>query len=114
LNFSHFCLDSCIANKVEKFELEMASWMQLEGFQVVLSHFWGLVCTGLTGWSAGPVHMLHTGLTSGVDRSDQSGLSCCSCPISSGVLHAFIQGELHWFRGSSLWFSSFGLVVCAL
>jgi hypothetical protein len=43
--------------------------------------------------------------------SDRSGLSCCSCPISSGVLHAFVQGELHWFRGSlhvcrgsSLWF----------
>jgi hypothetical protein len=40
--------------------------------------------------------------------------------LSSG-LHAFVQGELHWFRGSlhvckgsSLWFSSFGLVVCAL
>jgi hypothetical protein len=37
-----------------------------------------------------------------------------------GGLHAFVQGELHWFRGSlhvcrgsSLWFSSFGLVVCA-
>jgi hypothetical protein len=41
--------------------------------------------------------------------------------FSSSGLHAFIQGELHWFRGSlhvckgsSLWFSSFGLVVCAL
>jgi hypothetical protein len=98
----------------EKFELEMACWMHLEGFQVVSSHFWALVCTsltGLTGQSAGPIHMLHTGLTSGVDRSDSSGLSCCSCPDSSGVLHAFVQGELHWFRGSlhvcrgsSLWF----------
>jgi hypothetical protein len=46
--------------------------------------------------------MLHTGLTGGVDRSDQSGLSCCSCPISSGVLHAFVQGELHWFRGACM------------
>jgi hypothetical protein len=44
--------------------------------------------------------MLRTSLTGGVDRSDQSGLSCCSCPASSGVLHAFVQGELHWFRGS--------------
>jgi hypothetical protein len=41
--------------------------------------------------------------------------------LSSSGLHTFIQGELHWFRGSlhvcrwpSLWFSSFGLVVCAL
>jgi hypothetical protein len=33
----------------EKFELEMACWMHLEGFQVVSSHFWALVCTGLTG-----------------------------------------------------------------
>jgi hypothetical protein len=44
--------------------------------------------------------MLHTGLTGGVDRCDRTGMSCCSCPVSSGVLHAFIQGELHWFRGS--------------
>jgi hypothetical protein len=55
--------------------------------------------------------MLHTGLTGGFDRCDRSGLSYCSCPVSSGVLHAFVQGELHWFRGSlhvcresSLWF----------
>jgi hypothetical protein len=65
--------------------------------------------------------MLHTGLTGGVDRSNRSGLSCCSCPVSSGVLHAFVQGELHWSRGSLhvcrgalCGFSSFGLVVCAL
>jgi hypothetical protein len=49
LNFSHFFIDSCIANMEEKFELEMACWMHLEGFQVVSSHFWALVCTGLTG-----------------------------------------------------------------
>jgi hypothetical protein len=47
--FLHFWLDSCIANKGEKFELEMAYWMHLEGFQVVLSHFWALLHTGLTG-----------------------------------------------------------------
>jgi hypothetical protein len=45
----HFWLDSCIANKGEKFELEMACWMHLESFQVVSSHFWALLCTGLTG-----------------------------------------------------------------
>jgi hypothetical protein len=28
----HFWLDSCIANKGEKFELEMACWMHLESF----------------------------------------------------------------------------------
>jgi hypothetical protein len=70
LEVLHFWLDSCIANNGEKFELEMACWMHLEGFQVVSSHFWVLLCTGLTGrghrsdrQSAGPVHMLHTGLT---------------------------------------------------
>jgi hypothetical protein len=44
--------------------------------------------------------ILPTGLTSEGDRSDRSGLSCSSCPVSSGVLHAFVQGELHWFKGS--------------
>jgi hypothetical protein len=68
LHFSHFWLDSCIANKGEKFELEMACGMLLEGFQVVSSNFWALVCIGLTGKSAGRVHMLHTGLTGGVCR----------------------------------------------
>jgi hypothetical protein len=45
----HFWLDSCIVNKGEKFELEMACWMLLEGFQVVWSHFWALLCTDLIG-----------------------------------------------------------------
>jgi hypothetical protein len=49
LKVLHFWLDSCIANKAEKSELEMACWLHFEGFQVVLSHFWALVCTGLTG-----------------------------------------------------------------
>jgi hypothetical protein len=61
LKVLHFWLDSCIANNGEKFELEMAYWMHLECFQVVSSHFWALVCTGLTGQSASHVHMLHTG-----------------------------------------------------
>jgi hypothetical protein len=61
LKVLHFWLDSCIANKGEKFELEMAYWTHLEGFQVVSSHFWALLYTGLTGVSAGPVHIL--GLT---------------------------------------------------
>jgi hypothetical protein len=57
------------------------------------------VVTGLTGQNSGFVHMLHTGLTSGVDQSDRSGLSVAGALFSSGVLHAFIQRELHWFRG---------------
>jgi hypothetical protein len=35
----------------------------------------GMWVTGLTGQSAGPVHMLGTGLTSGGDWSDRSELS---------------------------------------
>jgi hypothetical protein len=77
LKVSYFWLDSCIANKGEKFELEIACWMHLEGFQVVSSHFWALLHTGLTGrghrsdrLECGPVHMLGTGLTGGGDRSD--------------------------------------------
>jgi hypothetical protein len=75
LKVLHFWLDSCIVNKGEKFELEMACWMHLEGFQVVSSHFWALVCTGLTGQSADPVHMLSSGQTGGGDQSDRSELS---------------------------------------
>jgi hypothetical protein len=75
LHFLHFWIDSCIVNKGEKFELEMACWMHLEGFQVVSSQFWALVCTGLTDQSACSVHMLGTGLTGGSDRSDRSELS---------------------------------------
>jgi hypothetical protein len=103
LKLCAFCLDSCIANKGEKFELEMAYWMHLEGFQVVSSHFWALLHTGLTyltGQSVGPVHMLPTGLTGGVDRSDWSGLSCCSCPVSKWCHAYFRPGGLHWFRES--------------
>jgi hypothetical protein len=67
------------------------------------------------------VHMLSTGLTGCGDRSDRSRAELIQllCFLSSGS-HAFVQGELHWFRGSlhvckgrSLRFSSFGLVVCA-
>jgi hypothetical protein len=71
LKVLHFWLDSCIVKKGEKFELEMACWMHLEGFQVVSSHFWALVCTGLTSQSAGLVHMLGTSLTGGGDQSDR-------------------------------------------
>jgi hypothetical protein len=95
--FLHFWLDSCILNKGETFEHVLAFWRHLEGFQVVSCHF-GLYCapiwlvevTGLTGQSVGPVHMLGTGLTSGVDRSDRSELSCCSYSILWSGSHAFV------------------------
>jgi hypothetical protein len=40
LKVLHFWLDSCIANKGEKFELELACCTHLEGFQVVSRYFW--------------------------------------------------------------------------
>jgi hypothetical protein len=129
LYFSHFWLDSCIANKGEKFELEMACWMHLEGFQVVSSHFWAPVCTGLTGWG---------------HRSDRS--ECWSCshvahpsdrrcwpvwPVRAELLQLpcfQVVSCMHSSRGSCIGsggacmcaggalcgFSSFGLVICAL
>jgi hypothetical protein len=132
LNFWFFWLDSCIVNKGEKFELEMACYTHLEGFQVVSSYFWAQAVfqvasvwpmkgTSLTGVVPRCWAILPTGLTGEVDQSDWSRLGCFSCPVSWSESHAFVQGELHWFRGSFmcaggalLWFSSFGLVVCAL
>jgi hypothetical protein len=125
--FCIFWLYSCIVNKGEKVELEMACWMHLEGFQVASIHFRALLCTGLT------------------DRGHRSNLlECWSCahvghwsdrwwwpvwPVWAEVvaaalfsrgLHAFVQEELHWFRGSLhvcrgalCGFSSFVSVVCA-
>jgi hypothetical protein len=65
----------------------MAFRMHLEGFQVVSSHFWTLLCTGLTGrghrstgQSVGPVHMLGTGLTGGGDRSNRCELKLLQLP----------------------------------
>jgi hypothetical protein len=58
--------------------------------------------------------VVSTGLTS-QSWADAAAL------FSSCGLHAFVQAVLHWsrgslhlYRGSSMWFSSFGLVVCAL
>jgi hypothetical protein len=39
LHFLHFWLDSCIANKGEMFELDLACCMHLEGFHVVSDYF---------------------------------------------------------------------------
>jgi hypothetical protein len=85
----------------------MACWMHLEGFQVVLSHLWALLCTGLTGrghrsdrcecWSC--AHLRH--------RSDRwwwpvwpVWAEVTAAALFSSGLHAFVQGEVHWFRGS--------------
>jgi hypothetical protein len=102
-------------------------WPTECGFRVVSSHFWAPRVSKFTRWSsAWPVVL--TGLT---------GVSVRSCAMlrtvlidqsKAGVVALFVKrfacihpGELHWFkgslqvcRGSSLWFSSFALVVCAL
>jgi hypothetical protein len=122
LIFLHFWLDSCIVNKGEKFELKLACYTHLEGFQVVSSYFWAQAVsqvasawpvrgTGLTDVVPRCWAILSTGLTGEGDRSDRSEMSCCSCSVSCGVSHVFVQGELHWCRGSlhvcrgsSLWF----------
>jgi hypothetical protein len=71
---------------------------------------WPVEVTGLISQSAGPVHMLSTGLTVGGDRSDRWELSWCSCSVffkwfacirPGGV--ALVQGELACVQGSSLW-----------
>jgi hypothetical protein len=78
--------------------------------------------TSLTGQSAGPVHMLGTGLTGGGDRFDRSELSLCSCSVffkwfacirPGGVALvlgelACVQGELFVvFRALFWWFALF-------
>jgi hypothetical protein len=77
--------------------------------------------TGLTGVSAGPVHMLGTSLTGGDDRSDR-------CELKLLQLSCFQLVCMHSSRGSCIGsggacmcaggalcgFSSFVSVVCAL
>jgi hypothetical protein len=122
LHFLHFWIDSCIVNKGDKLELQLACCTHLEGYQVVSSYFWDRTVsqvasawpvrgTGLTGVVPRCWAILSTGLTGEGDRSVRLELSCCSCSVSCGGSHAFNQGVLHWFRGSlhvcrggSLWF----------
>jgi hypothetical protein len=75
----------------------------------------------LIGPSAGPVHMLSTGLTGGGDRSDRSELSRCSysvfikwfaCIRPGGV--ALVQGELACVQGELFVVFELWLVVCTL
>jgi hypothetical protein len=121
LKVLHFWLDSCIANKGEKFGLEMACWMHLEGFQMVLSHFWALLVTGLTSVSAGPVHMLGTGLTGGDDRSDRCELKVLQLPYFQVVCMHSSRGRCIGSGGACMCAggalcgcSSFVSVVCTL
>jgi hypothetical protein len=113
LHFSQFWLHSCIVTKGEKFENFLGYWMHWKVFRWFWTIFglccapvWPVVVTGLTGQSAGSVHLLRTGLTSGVDRSDRSELSWCSCSvfikwfacIRPGRV-ALVQGELACVQG---------------
>jgi hypothetical protein len=95
----------------------MACYMHLEGFQVVSSLFWALLCTGLTGQSAGPVHMLGTGLTGGDDRSE---LMLLQLPCFQVVCLHLSRGSCIGSGGACMCaggafcgFPSFDLVVCA-
>jgi hypothetical protein len=75
--------------------------------------------TGLTGVSAGPVHMLGTGLTGGDDRSDRCELKvlqlscfkwCLTCIRPGGG--ALVQGELFVvFRALFRWFALFASAI---
>jgi hypothetical protein len=131
LNFWHFWLDSCIVKKGEKFELEMACCTHLEGFQVVLSYFWALQFPRWhrsDRWGHRSDRCSSQVLGNLVHRSDPWGwpvwpvrtelmqllgfMRWFACIHLGGV--ALVQGDLACVQGSSLWFSSFGLVVCAL
>jgi hypothetical protein len=115
-HFLHFCLDSCIFNKVEKFEHGLACCMHLEGFQVVSGYFWACAVPRLS--SAWPVSSTGlTGVSSQVlgDLVHQSDR--CSGPVWSirarlkqllyfvkwlACIHpegvALVQGSLHLCR----------------
>jgi hypothetical protein len=128
LKVLHFWFDSCIANKGEKFEIEMACWTHLEGFQVVwaisglcCAPVWPVEVTDLTGVSAGPVHMLGTGLTGGGDRSDQCELKLLQLPCFQLVCMHSSRGRCIGSGGACMCaggafcgLSSFVSVVCAL
>jgi hypothetical protein len=126
--FCIFGLIHALSTRGEKFDLEMACWMLLEGFQVVSSHCWALLHTGMTGrghrsdrsecWSYA---QLSTSPTSGGDRSDWSELSWCSCSVffkwlacirPGGV--ALVQGELACVQGELFLVFEFCLVLFPL
>jgi hypothetical protein len=92
--------------------------MHLEGFQVVSSHFWALLCTDLIGVSAGPMHMLGIDLTGGDDRCELKVLQlpCFQvvCMHSSRGRSIGSGGACMCAGGALFRFSSFALVVCAL
>jgi hypothetical protein len=95
------------------FQLVQANFEQFDSGPVT----WG----GLTATQA--VSCVVGGLTAWGRRSNRPGKSeqfflcvafpCCIAALAQGEC-ALAQGSLHMCRGSSLWCSSFGSVVCAL
>jgi hypothetical protein len=136
LNFWHFWLDSCIVNKGDKFELQMACCTLLEGFQVISSYFWALAVsqvasawpvrgTGLAGvlprcWAIlSPVWPVRvTGLT-GESRADAAALlhevvrmhSSKGTCIGSGGACMCAGGALCGFRALVWWFVALCLSI---
>jgi hypothetical protein len=113
--FLHFWPDSCIVNKGEKFEHDLACYMHLEGFQVVSSYFWARAVsqvasawpvryTGLTGVVPRCWEILSTGVTNVVDQSDWSEQGRSSCSVCEVVC-------MHSSRGSCI--GSGGVCMCA-
>jgi hypothetical protein len=100
----------------------MACWMLLEGFQVVCcAPVYQVEVTGLTSQSAGPVHMLGTGLTGGGDRSDRCELKLLQLPCFQVVCMLSSRGSCIGSGGACMCaggalcgFSSFISVVCDL
>jgi hypothetical protein len=77
--------------------------------------------TGLTGQSAGPVHMLGTGLTGGGDQSDRCELKLLQLPYFQVVCMHSSRGRCIGSGGACMCaggalcgFSSFVSVVCVL
>jgi hypothetical protein len=127
--YLHFCLIHALSTRGRSLSLFWATeciWKIFRWFRAI-SRLWCAPVgpdevTGLTDQSASPVHMLHTGLTSGVDWSDRSELSWCSCSVFFKWLACIRPGgscigsggACMCARGALCGFSSFGLVVCVI
>jgi hypothetical protein len=100
----------------------MTCWMYLEGFQVVSSHFWALVCTGLTGWGHRSnrsecwtcSHVAHRSdlwcWRVWLVRAELLQLPCfkwCLACIGSGGACMSAGGVLYGFRALVWWFALF-------
>jgi hypothetical protein len=109
-----FCLDSCIVNKGEKFVHDLGTWELLEGVPIGSGIFCAVWCRA--GHNPQAVSRVVGGLTA----LGKVSSFCYLLHSCVALLHWFkgsvlcLRGRLHMCRGSSLWCSSFGLVVCAL